>query len=198
MTTTTLKNGTLFTTAVLMSLTGCHAHHGGHHHRGSDAGVVRQPDSPDADAEVLRVLSSLAGEWEMQGEDGKMMPASVFTVTAAGSAVREIMFPGEAHEMTNLYHLDGGDTVVCTHYCAAGNQPRMVADGMTQMPDGPGFDFRIDSVSNLRESHDHYMGSLKLVMVDDNTLHEVWSSLDRDGKPSGDPMIFVLKRKQAD
>ena len=52
---------------------------------------------------------------------------SVIKVTAGGSAVHETLFPGSAHEMVSVYHLDGADLVM-THFCALGNQPRMKAD----------------------------------------------------------------------
>ncbi len=39
------------------------------------------------------------------------------------------MYPGMEHEMTNMYTLDG-NTLVMTHYCAGGNQPRMRATGV--------------------------------------------------------------------
>lgn len=64
------------------------------------------------------VLKSLAGEWT--GPVGKVK----FRVTSGGSAVFERQFPDEPHEMTSVYHLDG-EELLMTHYCAAGNQPRM-------------------------------------------------------------------------
>lgn len=145
------------------------------------------------DASLLGEISKLAGEWEMTDETGKKFPASNFALTSAGSAVREIMFPGEDHEMTNLYHMDGG-VLVCTHYCAAGNQPRMVATHSTKTDEGTAFLFQLDSVSNLRASHDHFMGNLTLTLLEDGRLREEWRSYDRDGKLT-EPTTFSLTRK---
>lgn len=139
-------------------------------------------------AAAMDSLAQLEGTWEMEGPDGSAAEIT-FASSSNGSVVREVMFPGTPSEMTNLYHMDG-DKLVCTHYCAAGNQPRMVASAMGE----DAFDFRIESVSNLLDSHDHYMGGLKLVMVDENTLEEHWTSLDQDGNVAGE-MVFVLKRK---
>ena len=86
--------------------------------------VVSKASDAEA-AELLGRVKTLDGEWEMTGPDGEKGYA-VFKTMAAGSAVREIMFPGTAHEMTNVYHMDGPSLIV-THYCAAGNQPRMRA-----------------------------------------------------------------------
>jgi hypothetical protein len=104
------------------------------------------------------------------------------------------MFPGSPSEMTNLYHMDGSEAVV-THYCAAGNQPRMTASGVEATPQGPAIDYTFESVSNLRESHDHVMGGLKLVFVDADTLQEHWTTLDQQGNVAGE-ITFDLRRKK--
>ena len=74
---------------------------------------------------ALERLKTLAGTWRghVVTEDGP--PATVvYSVTAAGTAVTEALFPGTSHEMLTVYHLEGDDLVL-THYCAMGNQPRM-------------------------------------------------------------------------
>lgn len=145
-------------------------------------------------AKVMKMLAGLEGTWRMVQEDGSLSKEiSVFKPSSAGSVVRELMMAGEPHEMTNLYHMDG-DTVVCTHYCAMGNQPRMVAkEGVEQTDDGPAINFHVDSVSNYVEGHDGYMGGLKLVFVDADTVHQVWTSFNGAGEVAS-TMTFVLKR----
>ena len=56
------------------------------------------------------------------------------------------------------------------------------------------FLFEFDSVSNLRESHEHYMGNLTLTILEDGRLREDWRSYDRDGNLT-DPTTFLLTRK---
>ena len=153
----------------------------------------RVPAAPEVSKATMDTLASLAGEWELVSADGTTGPGAVFSVTAGGTALREIMFPGHGHEMTNLYHMDGS-RVVCTHYCAAGNQPRMVASALTQTGEGPTLDFAFDSVSNYTDAQDHYMGALKLVIESENSIRQEWTSLDADGKPAG-TVVFNLKRK---
>jgi hypothetical protein len=145
-----------------------------------------------SDAAMIGTLSKLAGDWEMTDEKGERHRAATFAVTSGGSAVREIMFPGEAHEMTNLYHMDGS-ALVCTHYCAAGNQPRMVASRPVESDEGTAFHFEFDSVSNLRKSHDHYMGDMTLTILKDGGLRQDWRSFDRSGNLT-EPMTFMLGR----
>ncbi|MEM8757562.1 MAG: hypothetical protein AAGF47_07250 [Planctomycetota bacterium] len=144
-------------------------------------------------AETMAVLARLEGDWRLQGEDGSLgEEISRFAVSSGGSVVREVMMVGKPHEMTNLYHMDG-NAVVCTHYCAVGNQPRMVATGLEQTELGPSLNFTIDTVSNFTEAHDHYMGGLRLTVVDADTVHQDWTTFNADGGVAG-TMQFVLKR----
>lgn len=140
-------------------------------------------------AAALERLKPLAGEWDIVDEDGKRGPGLVISVSSAGSAIREIMFQGSGHEMTNMYHADG-DTVVMTHYCAVGNQPRMRAKANA---DGP-LSFEFDSVTNLKHNSDTYMGRMMLTIVDANTIKQEWNHFTlKDGKQA--PNVFTYKRK---
>lgn len=140
---------------------------------------------------LLDRVKGMEGEWEMQGEDGKWAVAAVFRPIAAGSAVREIMFPGSPHEMTNLYHMDG-NTLVMTHYCAAGNQPTMraKANGLSTP-----IEFNFDSVSNLTQPDEMYMGSMTLVFIDADHAEQRWMH-HKAGKMGGEPTVFTLRRKK--
>ncbi len=79
--------------------------------------------------EAFAMLKGLAGEWQGKAMDKEKGPevSVTYRVTANGSVVLETLFPGSAHEMLTLYHLDNGKLVL-THYCAMGNQPRMELD----------------------------------------------------------------------
>ena len=145
-----------------------------------------------AQASMLERMKSLEGEWTtLAAETGNVVTVSVFEVTAGGSAVRETMFPGTSHEMTNLYHMDG-PSLLLTHYCAAGNQPRMRAVAAN----GNKFPFRFDAVTNLTAADEMYMGNMTLEFVDANTVIEHWETV-RDGKTLTEHSpTLVLTRKQ--
>lgn len=145
--------------------------------------------SPEQTAMFERV-KSLAGEWTMPDETGKVVTASVYTVTSAGTAVREVMFPGTPHEMTNIYHLDG-PSVLVTHYCGIGNQPRMRCTKLN--PDGS-MTFAFDSVTNLKTPDSMYMGSLTLKNPDPSHLEQVWISTN-EGKEVKEHAVFTMTRK---
>src|SRR5215471_20905571 len=78
----------------------------------------------DASAALAR-LKGLAGEWNVESARGK--GHSQFQVIAGGSVVLERFTEPGGAEMLTAYHLDG-DKLVLTHYCMAGNEPRMVAE----------------------------------------------------------------------
>ncbi|MGQ0627455.1 MAG: hypothetical protein ACT4PL_05060 [Phycisphaerales bacterium] len=138
---------------------------------------------------MLDQVKSLAGTWDMVDDKGGTKPGVVYSVFANGSAVREVMFPGSDHEMTNIYHMDGSSLVV-THYCAQGNQPRMRCTAATpgQLP------FVFDSVTNMTARDQSYMGGLTLVIMNPTTLQQKWRTMN---PPEGHPaeMTFTLKRR---
>lgn len=152
---------------------------------------VVEAATPAQSALLFDQVKALEGTWESTDEQGQRHVSSVFTLSSGGSVVREVMLPGTPSEMTNVYHMDG-PTLVMTHYCAGGNQPRMRA-----CVGQPGkIEFRFDSVTNLTDAHAAYMGELTLVRVDENTLRTEWKSL-KDGKvlPEESP-VFTLTRKR--
>lgn len=178
---------------VLAGLTGCsntscNLGPGDNAGKGEPRAVVAHGD-PAKGAAALERLKPLAGEWDIIGDDGKRGPGLVISVSSGGSSVREIMFPGSGHEMTNMYHADG-DTIVMTHYCAVGNQPRMRAKATS---DGP-LAFEFDSVTNLKGDEDTYMGTMVLTLVDANTLKQDWNHYTlKAGKAA--PTNITFKRK---
>ena len=154
--------------------------------------------APASDAQrtlLIDRIKALAGEWEMVDNSPVPLPpgahAATFTVSSNGSVVREIMFPGEDYEMTNIYHMDGPDLVM-THYCAVGNQPRLRAVAAT--PDGPIF-FDTDSVTNLASPDDHYMGQMPLEILTPDRIRQTWRSYV-GGKLAEDHAVFDLQRRK--
>lgn len=140
----------------------------------------------------LERMRQLAGEWiEAEPEEGKQAQLiSVFRVVGAGSAVAETMFPDTSHEMVTMYHLDG-DALMLTHYCAAGNQPRM------KTRPGGGADkieFEFAGGTNVDEKKGMYMRSLTITFVDADTIIEEWTHY-KDGKSTGQ-VSFKLRRKK--
>ena len=136
-------------------------------------------------AELLSLVKGLEGRWQVMGEG----PASFieFGLSSKGTAVREIMFPGTDEEMTNMYTLDG-NSLVMTHYCAAGNQPRMRATSYTNDQ----LVFAPDGVSDLASPEAFYMSDMVLTFVGENRVNQTWRGLA--GGIESEMPVFELKR----
>lgn len=162
---------------------------------GRSAGVAR-PASAEARAALLDQVKGLKGEWEMLDEQGKPAGAIRFELTSAGNVVREVMFPGSEHEMTNMYHMDG-DALVMTHYCAVGNQPQMRARSGTLPSNGrPGeIAMRFDRVTNKSSADQAVMGNMTLVFVSADSVREEWTQVDPT-KEHG-RVVMNLRRKKS-
>ena len=132
-------------------------------------------------------VRALVGEWDMEGADADG-PEVVYAETAAGSAVVETLFPGAAHEMVTVYFLDG-DHLTVTHYCAAGNQPTLVAVPAV----GDRIDFEFLRCSNLASPLDVHMHTLALELESADRVTARWTTWD-GGEPAGDT-VFTLSRR---
>lgn len=155
------------------------------------AGVAGEKSEPHPGFESLK---KLAGEWVSLGKDGKPTDqvVSVFKVTAAGSAVHEAVFPGSAHEMVTVYHLDGKNLVL-THYCAAKNQPQMKAEPMK----GNKLEFKFTGGANIDVKKDMHMHEGAITFIDANTIEWAWQGW-MNGKPAdGHNVSMKLVRKMA-
>ena len=167
-------------------------------HAHGDAPEVTKAADPATRAALFGRVAKLEGEWimDMTAEEiAQQGPpqTSIIKVTSGGSIVRDIMFPGSEHEMTNVYHMDG-DELVMTHYCAIGNQPRMEAelnDGHNHAANEIHFQF--DEVSNLTSADQGYMGEVVLTFVDDNHYMQTWKHF-QGGKVTSGP-VMKWKRK---
>jgi hypothetical protein len=145
--------------------------------------------APDAKAAFAR-LKQLAGEWEgtVMTPDGPAVRVR-WEVTAGGQVMRETMFPGTSHEMVTMYHLDGPQLVL-THYCVAGNQPRMKLVAFTA--DEVKFDYT--GGSNLDAAKDTHMHTGRLMFKDADRIETDWTEYAM-GKP-GESRKFFLTRKK--
>lgn len=118
-------------------------------------------------------LKALNGTWEAKVNNKPVKV--VFRSTSGGSAVlSEIM--GE-EDMITMFHMDNG-RVLATHYCSAGNQPRMQA---SLSPDGKTISFTFVDGTNIATPKAGHMEHLVITMPDADHHSEDWT-FAQDGK----------------
>jgi len=134
-------------------------------------------------------LKTLAGSWEGKTADGK--PVKVFfRDTAGGSALMSEILGHGPENMVSMFHLDGPNRLLLTHYCGAGNQPRMTA---TASPDGKTITFDFLDATNLASPDAGHMQRVVFTVIDANHHTEDWTFADH-GKEMKE--LFDLHRSE--
>jgi hypothetical protein len=130
-------------------------------------------------------LKTLAGSWEghvttvppQSDIDGKSMQASLRVTSMGNAIVHEMTGAGRPDDPITMLYLDG-DRLLLTHYCDAGNRPRMVArtatDGKTVE-----FDF-LDVAGGTQYGHMHHA---VFTVIDANHHTEDWTYMGPGDKP---------------
>jgi len=132
---------------------------------------------PNVDAPAAwSKLKSLVGAWEGQGDMGKVYLN--YELIAGGTALVERERSDKMPEMLTVYHMDG-KRLMMTHYCMAGNQPRMEARSFNPGTGDLKFDF-VD-VTNLPNPNAGHMRSVAIKIIDERHLSSEWSFYE-DGK----------------
>ena len=133
---------------------------------------------PQSDAQkAFEKLKTLAGSWE-----GTVMGIPInFTIRAASSGTA-ILHEGNTekgvpnHEITMFYV--EGDRLLATHYCDAGNRPRMTGK---MSPDGKTVKFEfLDVAGSTQYGHMHHA---IFTFVDANHHIEDWTFMLAGDKP---------------
>jgi hypothetical protein len=156
-----------------------------HSHRATPAAAV----DPQAEAAFAQ-LRTLVGTWDMASTTpgGRSYKDKVVYRMASGGSVlfEEI---GPSASMLTTYHLDKG-SLVLTHYCTVGNQPRMrlrsVADA------GRTLAFEIYDITNLASPEAYHSTNLIVSFVDQNRVQLAYT-----GKSAGKEQkaVFDLTRQ---
>lgn len=166
---------------------------------------AQKPVAPSEAQKSFTLLKTLAGNWhasvttdppQKEMGDGAMAQVSL-RVTSRGNALVHEM--GEAgkddptrydHPVT-MFYLDG-DRLLLTHYCDAGNRPRMAA---RVSPDGKTveFDF-LDVAGNTQYGH---MQHAVFTVIDANHHTEDWTFILKGDKTVRAHMDLQRVKQQA-
>jgi len=157
-------------------------------------GEKKAADHPqDKLGPVFEQLKKLVGEWQLAkpaDEASKGKTAVRYRLTAGGSALVETIFPDEAMEMLSVYHRDG-DKLVLTHYCCAGNQPKMQAT-IGKNKDEVAFEFA--GGSSLNPDKDMHIHCGRIRFVDADRIHSEWEYYI-NGKAAGKHAFDLVRKK---
>jgi hypothetical protein len=130
-------------------------------------------------------LKTLAGSWEghistsplAPDIDGKVMQVSLRVTSMGNAIVHEARGAGRPDDPITMLYLDG-DRLLLTHYCDAGNRPRMVG---TMSADGKTVEFTfLDIAGSTQYGH---MDHAVFTFVDANHHFEDWTYVMAGDKP---------------
>ena len=158
---------------------------------GGQAPDAQMPDMPKTEAPTSDAqksfdqLKTLAGNWEgrvttvppQADIEGKTIEVSLRVTSMGNALVHEMTGAGRPdHPVTMLYL--SGDRLLLTHYCDAGNRPRMT--GKTS-PDGKTVDFEfLDVDGGTQYGHMHHA---VFTPIDANHHVEDWTYMEPGDKP---------------
>ena len=130
------------------------------------------------------LLKGLEGNWSGKGSQAQAIQVT-FRMTAGGSALMSEILGRGPENMITMFHMDG-DRLLMTHYCGAGNQPRMKVIAS----DAKSVSFEFMDGTNIGPGDGH-MQHVTFTQADANHHVEEWTFLDH-GKQMKE--VFTLER----
>ena len=147
--------------------------------------IAASPVLAETEAQkTFQQLAGLEGKWVGQSSKGEPVEVS-FRMTAGGSALMSEIHGHGPENMITMFHLDG-DRLIMTHYCGAGNQPRM----KVVSADARSVSFEFFDGTNIGPDAGH-MQHVTFSWPDANHHNEEWIFLDH-GKEMKE--VFTLAR----
>jgi hypothetical protein len=139
-------------------------------------------------------LKQLTGEWDGSSTKGWQGRHSL-QIIAGGSAILSASkidpHPGAHEAMATLFHLDG-DRLMVTHYCVAGNQPRLVATAVRD--EGRTIEFAFLDGTNMRSRDDGHMDRAVFTIESPDRYRSRWTFF-RNGQEQWMEEIVNIRRR---
>ncbi len=143
-------------------------------------------DTPPSHAQKsFEQLKALAGSWvgqvttfpEVPGMSGKLAQFSLRVTSRGNALVHELSLSGIPDHPVTMFYLDG-DRLLLTHYCDAGNRPRMAGK---VSPDGKTLEFEFLDVSG--GDHKGHMHHAVFTFIDPDHHTEDWTYMGPGNQP---------------
>jgi hypothetical protein len=138
--------------------------------------------SPAQAKSAFDLLKQLAGSWEASSTEG-WSGAHELQILARGTVLlstsRVEPHPGEHEGMATAFHMDG-DRLMLTHYCVAGNQPRLVATSIRE--DGRIIEFTFLDGTNMRSRDVGHMDRAVLTIESPDRYKSRWTFYRNGGE----------------
>jgi hypothetical protein len=128
-------------------------------------------ESQEKPASGFDRLNALVGTWQAAIPQGGTLTNTIRLVSN-GTALEETFQSTDDDQMVTLYTADG-NRLALTHYCAAGNQPRMETPAITGDPKE--FNFSFTGITNLMSPNSGYMRHLVIQIGDQDHFSEQWT-----------------------
>jgi len=147
---------------------------------------LAQSDVQKSDAQKsFDKLKTLAGSWEGHVTtippepdiEGKLVQATLRVTSMGNALMHEMTGAGRPDDPITMLYLDG-DRLLLTHYCDAGNRPRMVGK-MSPDEKTVEFDF-LDVSGSTQYGHMHHA---VFTFLDANHHTEDWTYMNPGDKP---------------
>jgi len=154
---------------------------------GAFGGETKSVIAPNAAFDKMKTLD---GSWVgTMVESSKTFDTNSHFMMVSDGSMMAWLAEGSPYEIVTMFHMDGKD-FMATHYCAAHNQPRLVA---VPVGDSNRVVFKFKDGTNIGP-HDGHMQEVTFIFQGRNQHVEEWAYVDEQGKVTTGR--FEFKRKQ--
>lgn len=162
----------------------------------ASSAALAQSATPSDAQKAFDQMKTLSGNWQgklttipadaMKDANGMAIDITLRTTSSGNAIMHEVTAGGMKDDPITMLYLDG-DRLMLTHYCDAGNRPRMVAKAS---PDGKTIEFAFLDLAGPTE-HGH-MDHAVFTFIDASHHTEDWTYM----LPGDKPMLahFELER----
>jgi hypothetical protein len=141
------------------------------------------------------LIRGLVGNWTGHFQWSTNQAASgdmnaEYSVTGNGTAIVEDLISQDKKVMTSVYHMDG-PYLRMTHYCGAGNQPRLIADTLSS--GDATIHFKFVDITNLLNEEAGHVYDVELNFISHDKLNIVFKFMSK-GKESDETVELTRKK----